>query len=254
MAKIIAIKWLVSNIGLVTTATILLEMLFGITNNHSIKFRFLDNTVRMDILSLRTDIAMLTEIFCFEAYEIKEDIKPTLIVDAGANKGTTSIYFGIKYPVAEIHCYEPNSDLIAILRNHLKINGVNARVYNEAISDMNGIKFFEKNENHQFSKIVEEDCGLSVRSVSLNDRYVNKKIDILKLDIEGEEEKVIDSIDFKNLDIGVIIQEVHYDRVDYEKIFSILRKNDYYFSDPYPQYHYLNPDVDRPILLAITKL
>lgn len=251
--KLIGIKWLCLNIGLFKIIRILLEILLKKQNEHLVKFGFSNKEVRMIIRSERTDIAMLTEIFCFEAYEIKKHIDPKMIIDGGANKGSVAIYFGLKYPNAKIHCYEPNPEIIPILKKNLKLNNIKAEIFNEALSDRNGNLFFEINKNHQYSKLSNKNTGLKVKTISLNERYAGQKIDILKLDIEGEEGKVIPSLDFNKLSIGIIIQEIHYDRVNFEEIRKILENNNYFIEEPYPQYALLNPERSHPILVTIKK-
>lgn len=251
--KLIGIKWLFLNIGLIKTAEIVLNIFLKISKEYLINFKYGDKEVAMLIKSERTDLAMLTEIFCFEAYEIKKDVSPELIVDGGANKGSVAIYFGLKYPNAKIHCYEPNVNLIPILRKNIELNNINAEIFNEALSNREGELFFEINENHQYSKLSEKDTSIKVRAVSINGKYSGQRIDILKLDIEGEEEKVIQSIDFKLVSIGIIIQEIHYDRVNFEKIESIIKSNEYEFEPPYSQYKLLNSEKTYPILIAIKK-
>jgi len=243
-----AIKWLLVNIGCLETINIFIEIILRKPKKHLVKFRFKKRKIRMQICSERTDLAMLTEIFCFESYEIKKEISPKFIVDGGANKGSATIYFGIKYPEATIHCYEPNIDLIPILQKNIELNKIRAKVYNQALSDKNGPLFFEKNANHQYSKITKQNTGLKISTVTLEKKYPNKKIDILKLDVEGEENNIIKSLKKSNIDI--IIQEIHYDRVNYKEIKTSLEKNGYKFEKPYPQYHYLNPTKKYPILLA----
>lgn len=115
-SKVIAIIWIFQKIGMVKTIQIFFEILTKKPNEHLIRFKFKDKEIKIFIMGIRTDLAMLTEIFCFESYEIKKDIDPKLIVDGGANKGFASIYFGIKYKNSKIHCYEPNRDLTNILK------------------------------------------------------------------------------------------------------------------------------------------
>jgi len=247
----IGIKWLCLNIGLFRTIGIIFDIFLKNRRKRIVKFKFNDKKVKMLIRSEMTDLAMLTEIFCFEAYEIKKDISPELIVDGGANKGSTAIYFGLKYSNAKIHCYEPNVDLIPILKKNIELNNVNAEIFNEALSNRKGTLFFEVNENHQYSKLSDKETGFKVKAVSLNERYGGKKIDILKLDVEGEEEKIISSINFSRVPIGIIIQEIHHDRVNFEKIIKKLKGSSYLVEKPYPQYRLLNADEIYPILIAI---
>ena len=247
--RLIGIKWLFLNLGFLKTSQILLEIALNKPKAHLIHLYFSGKKIKMLIESKRTDLAMLTEIFCFEAYEIKRDINPKLIIDGGANKGSTAIYFGLKYPNAKIHCYEPNIKIIPILKKNIELNAINAEVYNAALSDRDGVLSFEISENHQYSKLSDKDTKVKVRVISLNKAYANQKIDILKLDVEGEEEKIISSISYDKLSIDMIIQEIHYDRVNFDKIFSTLQSLGFTADNPYPQYKWLNSEVVYPILL-----
>lgn len=249
--RLIGIRWLCFNIGFFKTIRIILDIFLKTPKEYLVNFKSNNKEVRMFIKSERTDLAMLTEIFCFESYEIKENIDPKLIIDGGANKGSATIYFGLKYPKARIHCYEPNIDLIPILKKNIELNNIDAEIFNEALSDKSGMLFFERNANHQYSKLVETNSGMQVKAISLDERYIGQKIDILKLDIEGEEEKVISSLNFIDPSVGIIIQEIHYDRVDSDKIFSLLEEHNYRFENPHSQYRYLNSKVKYPILVAI---
>lgn len=248
-SQLIGLKWLFYKIGVLTTLIIIFEILLKKPREHIVKFSFCGKNIEMNIVSERTDLAMLTEVFCFEAYEIKKNINPKLIVDGGANKGASAIYFGIKYPNAKIHCYEPNKNLIKVLKENLNINSINAEVYEMALSDKDGAMFFEKNENHQYSKLTVTNTGLSVKTVKLGSVYSGQHIDILKLDIEGSEEKVLNSIENK-LEITMIIQEIHYDKVNFDNILKKLKNLNYYIEKPYQQYKILNSKVQYPILLA----
>lgn len=249
--RLIGIKWLCLNIGLFKTSRIALNVFLKNKKEYLIEFKFKARTVKMFINSERTDLAMLTEVFCFEAYEIKNDINPSLIIDGGANKGCMTIYFGLKYPMAKIHCYEPNANLIPVLKRNIELNGINALVFCEAISDVDDDLFFETDKNHQYSRLSNKETGFKIKAISLDKRYSGQKIDILKLDIEGEEEKVISSINFSQLFVGIIVQEIHHSMVDFEKIKRTLLSNDYLIEEPYPQYKLLNPTELHPILLAV---
>ncbi len=249
--RLVGLMWLCFNIGFLKTFRIVFNIFSKNRVEYLVEFNFNNKKIKMFIESERTDLAMLTEIFCFEAYEIKKNIEPKLIIDGGSNKGSAAIYFGLKYPNAKIHCYEPNIKLISILKKNIEINKIKADIYNEALSDKEADLFFEISENHQYSKLSDKVTEIKVKAISLNKRYAGQKIDILKLDIEGEEEKVISSIEFNKLFVGIIIQEIHYSRVNFEKIRFILESNKYKIEPPYSQYRFLNSQEEYPILIAV---
>jgi FkbM family methyltransferase len=196
---------------------------------------------------------MITEVFCFEAYEIKLKIKPKLIVDAGANKGSSAVYFSAIYPEATIHCLEPNSDLFDVLKFNLESNHVHAEIIQKALSNRDGEMSFVKDANHQYSMLSEAETNVKVQTTTLRSLYADQQIDILKLDIEGAEAVVIPEV-AKATNIGLVIQEIHYDRVNFDEILSTLKKADFTIASPYSQYKWLNSKVTYPILLAYKNL
>jgi FkbM family methyltransferase len=60
----------------------------------------------------KADFISFREIFFKKEYEldIPTHIQPTIIVDAGANIGLTSVYFANRYPTAKIICIEPDTE------------------------------------------------------------------------------------------------------------------------------------------------
>jgi FkbM family methyltransferase len=246
ISRFIAVLWLYKKLGLRTASVLLIESATGNSKTHNIQFIFHEKKIKMRIESARTDIAMLTEVFCFEAYEIKFHIEPKFIVDAGANKGGAAIYFSTLYPDAIIDCFEPNDELHKILEHNLKINNVKATIVKKALSDVVDELSFIKDDNHQYSKLTDIDTGLKVSTTTLQSYYGDREIDILKLDIEGAEEVVVPQVADN---VKVIIQEIHYDRVDFSRIISTLHSSGFIVDGPYPQYKWLNPDVEYPILL-----
>ena len=248
--KLTSLLWLFFKIG----PNFLLKWIFLIIlrKNVDLKIEFIFRSKKVSVFleSTLTDIILLTEIFFLEVYFVDNIKNPTLIVDAGANKGLSAIYYNTLWPQCSIHCFEPNKDLIQILNKNLKSNRVNATVHNAAISDKDGYEFFDISDNHQYSKLSNKETDTKVKTVNLESFYNDQKIDILKMDVEGAEEKIICSL--KNYNIDCIIGEVHHNLIDKNNFFMVLSEK-YNLRRPRLQQFLSNPTVNYPIVTAIRK-
>ena len=248
--KLISLLWLFLNIGPI----LLLKWLFLIILKKNIElevyFSFKSKKVSLFLESTLTDIILLTEIFFLEVYYIENINNPTLIVDAGANKGLSAVYFNTLWPKCPIHCFEPNKELLHVLKKNLQSNGVNSKVHNKALSDKDGYEYFDISDNHQYSRLSREKTGVKVKTVNLESFYNDQKIDILKMDVEGAEEKIIRSL--KKHNINCIIGEVHHNLIDENQFFMLLSKK-YHLKRPRLQQFLSNPSVNYPIVTAIRK-
>jgi len=248
--KLISLLWLFFKIGHFLLLKWIILIFIKKNIDLKIDFSFRSKKVSLYLESTLTDLILLTEIFFLEVYYVEKFNNPTLIVDAGANKGLSAVYFSSLWPQCAIHCFEPNKNLIPILNKNLKINSVNATVQNVAISDKDGYEFFDISENHQYSRLSKNETGVKVKTVHLESFYNEQKIDILKMDVEGAEEKIIRS--FKKFNIECIIGEIHHDLIDENQFFKLLSKK-YFLRRPRLQQFLSNPTVSYPIVTAIRK-
>lgn len=134
----------------------------------------------------------------------------SLIIDCGAHIGLSVIYLKKLCPTARILCFEPdekNFDLLQknIASHHLK--NVDAR--NEAVWTEDTILNFVQ-EGSMGSKIASENRG---NTISVNARrlksYLDKKVDFLKIDIEGAEYAVLKDIAGSLYNVTKMFVEYH---------------------------------------------
>jgi FkbM family methyltransferase len=125
---------------------------------------------------------------------------PAVIMDAGANIGTSSIYFARKYPGAKVLAIEPEADNHALLVE-------NTRVYNNvvpiraAVWSSPGQRVLQDRHTGPWGYTIADtanpaeptdqqiDC---VTIPSLMDEYDVDRIDLLKMDIEGGEKELLE--------------------------------------------------------------
>ena len=169
--------------------------------------------------------------------------KGSVVLDIGANVGEY-IYIFEKTKAKKIFAFEPIPKLFDKLKSMFK----SAEIFDYAVSDRNGkaiLKIPEINDNTFLSRATlktdylepgENGCSkLNVNTISLDNffnkyNYNLKKLDFIKIDVEGNENKVIDGAyntieKFKPM-LMVEIEQRHH-KNDIKRIFQTLLKKDY---------------------------
>jgi len=136
----------------------------------------------------------LLELFYEDIYKFEAGENPT-IIDCGANVGLSMLYFYYNHPRAEIIGFEPDDVNFDLLSSNIKqLNADKVKIYKEAVWTENGYISFE-NTGGLGSKISSEETKSTtkIKSTRLKD-LLTRKIDFLKMDIEGAEYGVIKDI------------------------------------------------------------
>ena len=177
-------------------------------------------------------------------------LKDPIIFDIGSHKGKVVSLMNNLYKNALVYCFEPNE----LLNTNLKKIGENINVYNYAIGEKNEEKeiFINKidltntlsqiNKNSLYLKIKNFISGKSnntnnlkkVKVISLdNFCKINeiKKIDFLKIDVEGYEYKVLLGAKDVIKNVNYVMLEVQkndmYKDYSKENIENFLKKNNF---------------------------
>lgn len=132
------------------------------------------------------------EIFTDESYRFSTDVAKPVILDCGANIGTSLAYFRQTYPQARIIAFEADPAIGIVLAQNLKDNGINdIDVVNKAVWINDEGLDFGSGEADGASMFSETGRRL-VPSVRLRDYLLREtRIDMLKIDIEGAETDVL---------------------------------------------------------------
>lgn len=124
-----------------------------------------------------------------------------VVFDAGANCGAASVYFARHYPGAVIHAFEPGPDPLAILRRnaehypnvHVHPIGLHSRdqvvpLYKGGVDQILG-SIFRRDIN------IDESDPVSLRAAGpWAAEHEIDRIDVLKIDVEGCEVDVLESL------------------------------------------------------------
>ena len=169
---------------------------------------------------------MFNEIFGHEVYNFIADTEEPFIIDCGSNIGLALLYFKTRYPKAHIIGFEPGPETFPILEKNVTQNHLtNVRIENKAVSKENGfIPFFISKESpaiggwsvegaREHGAYQEHSHQVEATPLSL---YITQLVDLLKIDIEGAEDDVIEELTAsgKLSMVKRIILEYHHHMID----------------------------------------
>jgi FkbM family methyltransferase len=142
---------------------------------------------------------LISEIFLNGAYLFHTDKKQPLILDCGSNIGISILFFKMLYPGARIIGFEPDPDTFEILRTNVRQNSLHdVELQQCALYDREGAIDLHRGlfKGALRMSLLEE--RLPGRKISVSSRrlssFITEDIDLLKLDIEGAEQFVLQEL------------------------------------------------------------
>ena len=185
------------------------------------------------------DDSVVGEIFREHEYRIVESIIASAsdpILDIGAHAGFFTLYARTLNPTVRIVAVEPEPGNFELLEKHLEENEiVNVDVIKAALAAKTGnrmLKIARDSHNHRLSAIGRSDSGgesISVYTYSLSDllkKCIINKVSLLKMDIEGGEFEVFESLSPEILSkVDCLILEYHQKSGDFREIETLLRES-----------------------------
>jgi len=204
----------------------------------------------------KTFKGLFDQIFIWREYATKIHSETPLIIDCGSNIGLSVIFFKREYPLSRIIGFEPDAESFGFLKENIQRNKLsNIKIYNSAVYDVAGtINFYSDLDRKSFvgmsatKRLTEKNLRLKVSkvpSVLLSD-YFLEPVDLLKMDIEGSELKVIRELHYKRklCFVNQMFIEYHHDMTNSDnslgELLSILELEEfqYIFNSLYtPPYH-----------------
>ncbi|MFC1559021.1 FkbM family methyltransferase [Gemmatimonadota bacterium] len=140
-----------------------------------------------------------------------------VIIDAGANIGTSAIAFSKRYPNAMIIAIEPETSNFTLLEENARLWS-NIWPVKAALTARDGERLLLDRGTGPWGYTVTDsqqtigELGQEVRCVTVTgvlDQFDITSIDILKLDIEGGEKEVLESADEWIERVRVLVAELH---------------------------------------------
>lgn len=179
-------------------------------NYKGVKFKIINTS--FGSVNVKKLIKLKTELELFNFY-IKYKKMFKSFADIGANVGIHSLFGSRLFKT--VYSYEPLSDHFHLLEKNIKLNRFkNIKIFKKAISVDNKnqtIIILTKNTTATHLSIAHRSkYGKIKKEVVKCDaiKKISKKADLIKLDVEGLESKLIKKINFKN-NFSSIVLEVH---------------------------------------------
>jgi FkbM family methyltransferase len=154
-------------------------------------------TVGMTLFS-RDDVLTLNEVFYREDYRVPNDIRTA--VDFGANIGVSAVYFLTRNESCRAYLFEPDPRNVERLRRNLAGFEDRYRLYEHAVTDADGEFDFGIEETGRYGGIgVQAAETIRVRGRDVNailDEVLGEAnaVDVLKVDVEGLEPRIVSAI------------------------------------------------------------
>jgi FkbM family methyltransferase len=143
---------------------------------------------------------LVHEILINEDYYFDAGTDAPVILDCGTNFGLSIYYFKHLYPNSTIKAFEPDPKIIKILQENIDKNGwTNVEVQPYALSDRDEVTRFYTTEIDSMAGSLTERRKVHGDKVDYIDvtcktlsSYLTEKVDYVKMDIEGSEDKVLE--------------------------------------------------------------
>jgi FkbM family methyltransferase len=133
------------------------------------------------------------EIFLQEIYRFESSKSSPLIIDCGANYGTSIVYFNKIFPSARIVAVEADPDIFKFLQSNIVMGELkNVKSLNRAVSvGTKPVKFYSEGADSGRLHYLEGGRKtFEIEPVKLDD-LIEDEVDFLKIDIEGAETQVL---------------------------------------------------------------
>lgn len=163
----------------------------------------------------RSDVFTLAEIFAHDVYRPALPLpERAFVVDAGANVGLASVWFRLQCPGATIVAFEPDADNARLARANLA-PFPSCEVHEVALDRTAGRAHLHRGDHAAVHSLVDDSAGkgsTEVATVTLADFLAGRpetRIDLLKLDVEGAELRVLEGAGDWVRRTGRVVGELH---------------------------------------------
>jgi FkbM family methyltransferase len=159
-----------------------------------------DRPTTLTLRPFAGDLFVLYEVLAFNAYHIAPSLLPAdkvrVVVDCGANIGITSLFLAARYPGATILSVEPHPENFALLKTNVSQVSRILPIRACLTGAPQGAVRFTTDHCAWGNRIATDDRGVLVPAITIEELCKQngiEKIDLLKLDIEGAEEQVLEN-------------------------------------------------------------
>jgi FkbM family methyltransferase len=174
----------------------------------------------------RGDIQSLREVWFEDCYLLPFSLTPETLVDLGANIGLTSLWLAKHYPIKRVIAVEASPENARLVNINLSQNGVPVEVIAAAVGPRDGTVRFNLHKDSNLGSF--DPSGTEVPMISMASvlgRLPERAVDLVKMDIEGGEQELLDGeLDWLGK-VKAIIAEFHPLAVDYPGLTARLEQH-----------------------------
>jgi FkbM family methyltransferase len=177
------------------------------------------------------DYGVAYEIFCHRYYDSPRPLMADTIariVDLGANVGFSCLYWLTKFPGAEIIALEPHPGHAAQCRRNLAANANSGRVeLHEAAAGALRQEIRLSDAGTSSTVVADARGDIAAEMVDVFALLDGRRVDLMKLDIEGGEFAILEDARFPAMRIPYVTMEWHGEPADKERCLSRFRALNY---------------------------
>jgi len=155
---------------------------------------------KINFYSYEAFATLFEEVFIPDCYYFSSSSDEPVIFDCGSNIGTAIFYFKLLYPKCRITAFEADDDTFKMLERNVAENRLeNVTLFNCALYDSKGTVTFyagpqpgslvSSTRKESLASSVTKEVGTDVLA-----DYVDGRVDFVKMDIEGAEDRVIKNL------------------------------------------------------------
>lgn len=173
------------------------------------------------------DRGIIEEIYDIKTYENIKIESNNPILDLGGHIGLFALKFA-RLNRGEVYTFEPSKESFNLLKKNVEINHIkNVQAINAAVSDKAGmLKLYLHKYSAANSILNKTNHWVNVKSIGLGDFIKQnkiKKIELIKIDVEGAEYKILKSSINVLKKTSKVILELHEDILSKEQLKEIER-------------------------------
>lgn len=127
--------------------------------------------------------------------------------DIGANVGTHSIFASLKG--VDVHSFEPHDGTRRRLQSNARLNNVDISIYPWALGELSSTRYLETGNEVGDGTHRVDDRGNQAVEVRRGDELDIPDPDVVKIDVEGGERKVIKGLANRLSTVRYLVVEVH---------------------------------------------
>jgi FkbM family methyltransferase len=149
-------------------------------------------------------VELFRDIFLFNSYCFSARTSSPFVIDCGSNIGMATLFFKRRYPDCQVIAFEPDSRAFELLERNVKANNMtDVQLEKAALSSSEGTTDLYYDPNQAYSLRTSTRIRMlarpspgheRVRTVLLSS-FIDKEVDLLKMDVEGDEQAILEDLD-----------------------------------------------------------